>query len=155
MKITGESKRSTDSLAALMVFCIFTFCVLFVLLFGTRVYSGITGRDVSAHADLNCAQFIYTELHSLNGEVSTGDFGGVPGLFITDEGIGACTVIYVYDGWLCELLYIDDGETVFGPEDGSHIIEAESAGFSVSGGLVNVELVTSSGKKSSFSCNVY
>ena len=155
MKLTGESKRSTDSLAALLLFCIFTFSILFVLLFGSRVFSGITARDKNAHADLNSSQFIYTELRSLTGDVSTGDFGGVPALFIRDEGIGACTAIYVYDGWLCELLYIDDGETVFAPQDGNRVLEASDAGFAVNDGLVDVNITTKDGKNVSFSCRVY
>lgn len=144
MKRTGSVKNHTDSLAAMLIFCAFALCVLFVLLLGAQNYRRFTERDQTVYAVQNCSQYIYTKLRQAPSpeSVTVRSFGDGDCLSIREDlgGLEVVTDVYCHEGWLCELFYVDDGEGAFAPGDGIRILEATGLKMTLNDGLLELSV---------------
>jgi len=126
-----EWENRVGSLAALLLFGIFAACVLFVLLSGADIYKKITERGKNTGDCRTALQYLTTKIHQADAENAFGVYEteGIQALVILDNvGEQPCrTWLYVWDGYLCELFGI--GETVFEPENGIQVLEAEELEF--------------------------
>ena len=117
--------------AALLVFCIFTVSVLTVLTFGVGAYKNMTDISRESHDERVCLSYIWTKVKNADEaeKVYIGDFGGLPALCLDEVygGVTYHTMIYHYEGQVCELFFEDGLE--FAPGDGVTVIKNESLSF--------------------------
>jgi len=102
-----------------------------VLTLGANTYGRITEMSREEQSERTVLSYIWTKIKNGDdaGSISVGDFHGLPALRIDEEygGIRYRTVIYHYNGWVCEL-FSEEGLD-FTPSDGVRIIAAEDLGF--------------------------
>lgn len=123
MKAT-RGKR-IDTIFVLIIFCIFAVSVLIVLMLGAGIYRNMNDISNDGRDERTALSYLWTKVKNNDtaGNVYVGDFCGLPALCIDEEDDGTAyqTVVYHYDGWICELFYevgID-----FTPDSGSKILE--------------------------------
>ncbi len=141
-----QSKRhSIDGVAALLLFVVFSVCVLGVLLSGAKAYRGLTQRDFLSYEQNTCLQYLTTRIRQsdLAGSVAAEDFDGTPALCLTDRD-GYVTRVYCYDGSLMELYSSADG--LFAPGDGEKLMAAEGLEISMDDGLLRLTLTHPDGR---------
>ena len=141
-----QSKRhSIDGVAALLLFVVFSICVLGVLLTGAKAYRGLTDRDFLSYEQSTCLQYLTTRIRQsdLAGSVAAENFEGIPALRLTDRE-GYVTRVYCYDGSLMELYSSADG--FFAPGDGEKLMAAEGLEISMEGGLLRLTLTHPGGR---------
>lgn len=133
-----------DGLLALLLFGVFTVCVLSVLLTGARAYRRLTDRDQASYSRRTCAQYIATRVRQADrlGGVTLEPFGDATALTFREDGF--VTRVYWHEGYLMELYAGEDAE--LSPEDGERIIEADSLSLSLRQGLLTVEVASGSGQ---------
>lgn len=144
----SAKKNSLTSLLPLLLFVVFTACMLLVLLTGAKVYRKLADRDADSYQHRTAVQYLATRLHQndLPGGSFVGSFedqtpkdtGST--LYLCEELDGSLyyTRIYCYEGFLREL-FAEAGEP-FQPEDGVKILQAQSVSFSRQEDLLQVEL---------------
>ncbi|MBQ7916224.1 MAG: DUF4860 domain-containing protein [Firmicutes bacterium] len=143
-----KQKSNISSLAPLLLFVIFTACILSVLLTGADVYQKFSERDQHTFQRRTTAQYLTTRLRQSDAVDMTfvGDFHApspqLSGntLFIREElgGRTFYTRIYCHDGYLREL-FAEAGVT-FEPEDGQKILEVNDLSFTVKEDLILIEI---------------
>ena len=141
-------KTSVSSLAPLLLFVIFTTCILSVLLTGADVYQKITERDQNSFQCRTTAQYLTTRLRQNDaaGMSFVGDFYALAPeetgntLFICEELAGRTfyTRIYCHDGYLREL-FAEAGLT-FLPEAGEKILKINNLTFRTQENLLYIEI---------------
>lgn len=138
------TQHHIDALIALLLFGVFSACVLAVLLTGADAYRRLTRRDQAAFDRRSCQQYIATKVRQADAEhgVAAGSVGGVPALVLDPEA-EYVTYIYYYDGWLREL-YAWSGEPAE-PGEGERIAPARGLELSVEGGLLTLRLAREGG----------
>jgi len=132
-----------DTIFVLIVFSIFAFSVLMVLMLGAGVYRNINDISRAEQHEHTAVSYIWTKIKNFDDKeaIETGDFGGVPAIFI-NETLGDTdyrTAIYVYDGWLHELF----SETAldFSPQSGRRIVQADNMSFNeTDNGLIEISI---------------
>ena len=130
-------KHQIDGLIALLLFGVFSVCILAVLLTGADAYRRLTDRDRAAFDRRTCLQYIATRVRqadTLDG-VDVGDFNGVSAL-IFHEGDGYVTRVYCHNGTIMELYAGEDADLSL--EAGEPIMEAGPLGFSMEDGRLTV-----------------
>jgi len=133
--------RNIDTIFVLIVFSIFAFSVLMVLMLGASVYRNINDISREGQQEHTALSYVWTKTKNYDnaGSIKTGDFNGIPALFIY-ERIGDSdfrTAIYIYEGWLCELY--SRADLNFSPGDGDRIMQINSLGFRDTGeGIIEV-----------------
>jgi len=133
--------RSIDTIFVLIVFSIFAFSVLMVLMLGASVYRNINDIAREGQQEHTALSYIWTKAKNYDDadSISIGEFNGLPAMFIYEQ-IGDTdfrTVIYSYEGWLCELY--SSAELNFAPGDGDRIIQIGNLGFrDVSDGIIEI-----------------
>ena len=93
-----------DGLLALLLFGVFSVCILAVLLTGADAYRRLTSRDQAAFDRRTCLQYIATRVRqadTLDG-ITVSDFNGVDAL-VFDDGDGYVTRVYCHNGTIMEL----------------------------------------------------
>lgn len=130
--------------AALLLFGIFSVCVLAVLLTGAKAYQRLTRRDQTAFDRRSCVQYIATRVRQSDraGAVRVVGFGDGDALLLgADEPYA--TWLYCRDGWLMELYcYADEP---LAPEDGERLLEAAEMELSLEDGLLTVRIAYAGG----------
>ena len=126
-----------DGLIALLLFGVFSVCVLAVLLTGADAYRRLTDRDRAAFDRRTCLQYIATRVRQSDtlDSVAVADFNGVDALVFSD-GDGYVTRVYCHRGYIMEL-YADETLDLT-LEAGEPIMEAEPLGFSMEDGRLTV-----------------
>lgn len=113
---------------ALVLFLLFSLCVLGVLLTGADVYQRITQRDSAAYDRRTAVQYLTTKLRQSDEteNLAVVDFEGIPALRLREQIGDRCyqTHIYCMDGYIWEL-YAREGSGL-SPEDGAKVLPAES-----------------------------
>lgn len=123
-------KRNTGSgtIAALILTVIFGAALLLSIASGASVYRHVADRVETGSRQRVGLSYITAKIHGSDetDSVHVGKFGNTDALFISlvEDGDVYENVIYVYNGYLMELL-CEDAEG-FGPEDGEIINEAVS-----------------------------
>lgn len=126
-----------DGLIALLLFGVFSVCILAVLLTGADAYRRLTDRDQAAFDRRTCLQYIATRVRqadTLDG-VRVGDFNGADALVFSEED-GFVTRIYCYNGYIMELYAGEDVELTL--EAGEPIMEADPLGFTMENGRLTI-----------------
>ena len=132
----------------LVLFGVFTICILAVLFSGAGTYERLVQRQQNGYAERTVPQYIATKVRQadMSGAVSIGEFSGVPALELTEilakeEYI---TRIYCYGGYLRELYCAASGS--FQPEDGECILETEQVDFSLEDNCLQIVITGADGK---------
>lgn len=143
-----KQKSNITSLAPLLLFVVFTTCILSVLLTGADVYQKFSKRDQYSFQRRTTAQYLTTRLRQSDteGMAFVGNFDDTSAqeagdtLFICEElgGRTFFTRIYCHDGYLREL-FAEAGAS-FNPDAGQKILEVNSLSFTVQGDLVFIEI---------------
>ena len=142
------NKNNITVLLPLLLFVIFTTCILFVLLAGAHVYGKFTKRDQDNFEHRTAVQYITTRLRQsdLSNAVFVGNFeDGEPGtsgdtLYLREELNGRTfyTRIYCYDGCLREL-FSETGLS-FLPGAGQEILEISDIYFTIEDAILQIDL---------------
>ena len=141
-------KHEIDSVFVLLLFTLFAGCILMVLLLGASSYEKVVERDAKSYNARTGVQYIAAKLR--HGDVSAcvqaGSFADknnteadeIPTLYLgmSAEGEFYYTKIYYYDGYIRELLCMEDDELE--PEDGQEVLRATSFSVEQNGGLLLV-----------------
>ena len=130
-------RHQLDGLIALLLFGVFSVCVLAVLLTGADAYRRLTDRDRAAFDRRTTLQYIATRVRQgdREGGVSVAEFNGLDAL-VFDEGDGYVTRVYCHNGYIVELYaeeYLD-----LDLSSGEPIMAAEPLDFSMEDGLLKV-----------------
>lgn len=122
---TWKRQFKAESLLALLLFAVFSACVLLVLLFGAGAYQRLSDRSQVTYDYRTASQYLATRLRQAEGEIRILDDGSTQGLTLcsTIGGQEYRTYIYCWDGWLREL-FADSG-LEFSPEFGEPLFNAE------------------------------
>ena len=124
-------KRNIDTVFVLIIFSVFAISVLLVLMLGASVYRNINETSRDGADEKTALSYIWTKTKNFDnsGGVSVGVFNGVPALFISETlgGVEYQTVIYHYDGWLCELF--SEASLEFSLADGVRVIQVDEISF--------------------------
>ena len=146
--------RHTSAIAPLLLFVIFTICILSVLLAGTDVYRKLSYRDQNSFQHRTVAQYLTTRIHQSDviDAISVGDFsaisedrqsnGTITGdtLILREEIHGRIyhTRIYCYEGYLRELF--SPAGLDFSPQNGERILEVQDLCFTLQNRLLSIEI---------------
>lgn len=115
--------HSIDTVFVLVVFSTFALSVLMVLALGAGVYRNINDISREFEAERTALSYVRTKVRNLDnaGAFQVAPLGDIPALHISENigGTEYTTVIYSYDGWLCELF--SESSLEFAPQDGIRI----------------------------------
>ena len=134
MKTTGKSK--IDTVFVLVIFSVFALSVLLVLMFSAGVYKSVTDLAREHEEERTLLSYIWTKVknNDKDGSIRVIDFHGINALCFDEyfegenfELVQYSTVIYQYEGWVCELFY--ETELNLAPEDGVQIMRIGSMTF--------------------------
>lgn len=149
-----EKKEKISGLLVLVLFAVFSVCVLSVLLMGAEVVQRITQRDQASYDRRTAAQFIATKVRQADAAdmIFVGDFfqenAQTQGdtLFLTSvlEGETYCTRIYCQDGYIRELFSEAGGG--FLPEDGEKIMKLGDLHFLLEDSMLYADLTYEDGQ---------
>lgn len=145
MKQETVKAKMTD-LAALLVFGVFSLCLLLVLLTGADVYGKLVDRGQGDYTRRTAVQYLATRIRQADQRaVTVEDFAGEDALVFREEieGKAYLTRVYCHEGWLWELFTAEGGQ--FSPEDGQKLLEAEGLALSMEKGLLSVSIRFSDG----------
>ena len=120
-----RQEHSIQNVFVLALFAVFAIAILLTLVFGAKIYQNMEA-DSSTDYSRSMASAYLAERLRRSGEtegIRVGTFSGQPALYLLEETEGTTyqTVIYVYDGWLCEL-YTEEGLDL-PPEAGTQLLE--------------------------------
>ena len=144
-----KSKKSNlTALAPLLIFLIFTICILTVLLTGADIYKKISLRDQNSFQRRTTVQYLTTRLRQSDSEgmVFVGDFSAEnmsdtgDTLFLKEEIKGRTffTRIYCHEGYLCELFSEAGLET--SKQYGEQILKVNDLHFMIRDNLLYVKI---------------
>lgn len=123
-----RKQSSAGTLAALALTCVFGATLLLSLAAGAGVYRRVADRVEDSSQARVTLSYITTKLHAADeaGKVAAGTFGGGGALFLYQEvdGVTYETILYVYDGYLMEMLCEKDWE--MDPEFGGAVSPAQA-----------------------------
>ena len=141
-------------IAPFLILIIFSVCILFALLFGTKIYKDTLNRDRTQFELRTINQYIITQIHQSDGDgmMFIGNFdeqtesseGDTFFRIETINGTRYYTRIYCHNGYLCELFSKADGS--FSKEDGEQILPLNGLNFKQNNGTVTVTITHSNGK---------
>ena len=155
--MSRQREHSIQNIFVLALFAVFAIAILLTLLFGARVYQNIEADSSADYSQSLASAYLAERLrHSRETvEVRTGTFYGQPALYLLEEAAGSAyqTVIYVYDGWLCEL-YTEVGLEL-PPEAGTQLLECIALALEQpEPGLLHLETQGTDGAKSSLTVSL-
>lgn len=143
------SGRAAASAATLLMFCIFTACLLLVLAFGAGAYRDIKQVGEERFSENTCLSYIATKVRHYDsaGAVRIGQIGDTEALQLreTIDGELYVTSLYCFDGHMMELFSQEGLE--FTPQDGVAVLDVKSLDFGMTAdGLLQVNCTGASGK---------
>lgn len=122
-----QKRWKMTGFVALVLFLLFSVCVLGVLLTGGDVYRKITEKDRQVFDQRTAVQYLTTKVRQSDaaGNLAVTEFEGLPALQLREQ-VGDrvyVTHIYCMDGYLREL-YAQEGSGL-APGDGERVLPAE------------------------------
>lgn len=140
-----HGKFSVDGVLALVLFGIFSLCVLAVLLLGARSYRRLTERGQDSYERRTAAQYIVTRVRQADtrGALSV-ESGNVMELTEVIDGMRYVTYVYCHEGYLHEL-FAPEG-LAFRPDAGEPILPARAVSFTLEDDLLTAVITDSSGR---------
>lgn len=157
-------KHEIDTLFLLLLFTLFTGCILMVLLLGASSYEGIVKRDADAYNARTGVQYIAAKIRHNDeaGCVQTGSFSDrtdasadeISTLYLKFRAGGEdyYTKIYYYDGYIRELLCPEN--ITLNPEAGQEVLAASSFSVVQDGSLLEITIGEENGEKHSLRLSV-
>lgn len=130
--------KITDVLT-LLVFAVFSLCVLLVMLFGAGVYRNLTEAGTARFDRRTAARYITTRVRQAQ-TLAVEQFEGIPALVMREktEEEDCLIRIYGYEGTLRELYC--EASARLRPKDGEAVLPVESLDFSLQGAVLTVKL---------------
>lgn len=123
-----RKQSSAGTLAALALTCVFGATLLLSLAAGAGVYRRVADRVEESSQARVTLSYLTTKLHAADeeGKVAYGAFGDGSALFLYQEvdGVTYETILYVFDGYLMEMLCEKDWE--MDPEFGGTVSPAQA-----------------------------
>lgn len=121
-------QSGAGTLAALALTCVFGATLLLSLAAGASVYRRVADRVERSAADRVSISYITAKLHASDaaGKIEARPYGDGDGLFLYQDydGVTYETILYVYDGYLMEMLCEKGWEME--PEFGELVTEAQA-----------------------------
>ena len=150
--------HTIDVVFVLVLFCVFSMSLLFVLMTGARVYKDIKTSLEGQYTSQTCINYLSAKLRHYNdgNSIEISEIDGIPALCLSDtfEGVEYNTYVYYKDGYVRELLAGPDFEA--DSDAGDTIIEVDSFSFGqVDDELIYVEYTSEDGKTLSVYLNIY
>ena len=152
MKNKSQS-NDISIMAPLIMLIVFSVCVMFVLLFGAKLYKEALNRDQMNYETRTVNQYLTTRFRQSNGNqmMFIGDFhtatendNGDTFYFVEQiNSITYYTRIYCHEGNLYELF--SESNTTFDKQDGEIILPLHNLHFSKEGSLITVTVTHSNG----------
>ena len=140
-----ETRNSICAMAPLLLFMIFTTCIVTVLLIGADSYQTFTKRDQHAFEHRTIAQYLTTRIrqNDTSNGVFVDQFAGKDTLFLSEtlDDKTYYTRIYCHDGYLRELF--SEASIVFTPEAGVKILELKDLQFHLAQNLLTITITYS------------
>lgn len=122
-----------NMIAVLMLFCMFAASVLMTLMLGARTYNATKERGDASYNKRTCVSYVAEKVRHADslGGVYVRDYYGEDALYIEEDydGITFVTIIYHYDGYMCEL-FTEKGYE-FEPDCGEAVIEIGALEFNM------------------------
>lgn len=147
MNLKASGNR-ISGLLALMLFLIFSICILGVLLSTADAYQRLSERNALSGDRRTGMMFVSTKVRQCDraGSIYAGEFDGTSALYLTEvlEGERYKTILYCHDGYLYELFAPESLAAERG--DGEPILPAEAFSASVQNGLLTVSLTALDGE---------
>ena len=114
---------SAGTVAVLILTCIFGVTLLLSLLAGANVFRNVEARTEEIDAQRVGISYITAKLHGYdqNAMIKVAPYGDGDAVYLTEDmnGLAYDTILYVYDGYLRELLCVQGWDP--GPESGQTI----------------------------------
>lgn len=154
-------RHQMDGVFVLLLFAIFASCILVVLLFGASSYEKLVQRDADAYNRRTAISYIEAKLRHSDKEncIYVGSFSSKDDinedeintlyLKLEVEGEEYYTKIYYYDGYLREVLCMEDGGLM--PEDGNCILAAKGLKTYRKGSMIYIGVTNEDGSFSELS----
>ena len=121
-------QSSAGTLASLLLTCVFGATLLMSLAAGAGVYRRVESRVAESSESRVSLSYITAKIHAFDqaGMIESGSFGDGGAVFLYEEieGFTYETILYVYDGYLMEMLCEKGGEMP--PEFGETVSPAGS-----------------------------
>lgn len=152
---SGSGKKTRD-LAALLLLGIFAVSILTVLLFGAKIYRNLTERDKHVYDSRTAVSYLSMKVRQsdIRDSVEIRETDGTDVLVFKEslDGIGYETLIYCYDGYLCELFTVSmqqEGTVEEGfLAGGNRLLEAASLELEMNNECLLITLKDAAGKQS-------
>lgn len=157
MDFAKRRRFVVDFIFILVLFAVFMIAALFVVLFGTKIYSGTT-RDMDRNYSKRTAYYyINNKLQNYNEKdaVYVTDYDGNALIELTSniEGTDYITYLYIADGYLKEITAPADLD--FDYSNGADILPATGLEVSyVTDSLMNIVVTDKDGQQVSFYHNI-
>lgn len=148
-------RHQMDGVFVLLLFSIFAGCVLLVLLFGASSYEKLVKRDTDSYNQRTGISYIAAKLRHSDeaNSIFVGSFSSrlnpdeddINTIYLkleTEEDV-FYTKIYYYDGYIREVLCMEDGGMM--PEDGMCILPAKGLEVRRDGELVHIGVTNEDG----------
>jgi len=133
-----------NGILVLVLFGVFSVCILSVLLTGAGAYKRLTERGQGTYTARTIPQYVTTRVRQADtkGNISVGMFGDSEVLELTEEidGKEYVTRIYCYDGYIRELF--SEKSITLKPADGERIMQAEALHFDKEEDFLTVVILT-------------
>ncbi len=127
MKKTKQA-HVVDSLFLLVIFFVFTFCILIVLAMGANTYKQISKNMVQRYDKTTSLAYITTKVRHYDGmgQVFATTFDDTEALALKEsvDGVDYVTYIYVYEDKLMELNK-PSAETMLTAADGAELLDMQ------------------------------
>ncbi len=137
-----EKRNDISSLAPLLLFMIFTTCIVTVLLIGADGYRTFTNRDQVGFERRTTVQYLTTRIRQSDvvEGIFVGEFAGKEALYLreTVDDSTYDTRIYCHNGYLRELFAQADID--FTPDAGEKILELKDLQFDLTGDLLTITI---------------
>lgn len=125
--------HTIDTLFLLVLFAIFATGSLLVSIFGANQYKTTVNTMDKNHETRTCTSYIREKIHQTdnNGTIFVCDEDGISVLVLPEiiAERSYATYIYVYQGWIYEVLLSSDTEFTLG--SGQKILEADAIQFDI------------------------
>lgn len=143
-----KTNTHISAIVPLLLFVVFTTCILFVLLTGADTYKKLSQRDKDSFQQRTVVQYLTTRLrqNDVRHMIQVSDFfaddassqGDTLALREEIAGRTYYTRIYCYDGYLRELF--SPAGLDFSPSAGEKILEVKSLYFTLNQDLLSIQI---------------
>lgn len=149
----GKQQHNIESAFVLVLFAVFAMTIVAVLALGANSYRKLVERDNEGYNKRIVTSYVTAKIrdNDISGGVAVGGFSsageddGIETLHLYQEieGEKFDTRIYYYEGYIYELLTLEDLE--FKPEAGNAVMEAKGLSFCLNEGVIEITTVDTEG----------